>query len=361
MKHELRIVDSGLRTARENLSLTEALCTGMRAGTTPDTLRFQHFPRSAIVGRHQRLEREVNLDWVGANGVETARRMTGGGAIVMGPGILGWELIAARSRVPAALSTVTSLICNGVANGLRGFGANAAFRPRNDVEINGKKVSGTGGYFDGDALVFQGTVLIELDHNFMANALAARAQKLDKRAIATLRDRVGDLREFLGAAPPSNAVQACLAAGVAGALQMEPRKGALQPAEETAARTIHEKEIGTEAFVTGLDDFLPAPGRAHTASRQTPGGFIEASILMRGGAAGRIDRVLIAGDFFVTPPRVVADLEAHLRDRPVDGLESLAGEFLARQGAQFLGAGQGDIVSVLGEAARLAASGIKNG
>ena len=75
----LRIVDSGLRDARFNLSLTEALSRGRAAGTTPDTLRFQHFPPSAIIGRHQLLHREVDLDWTAAHRVQTARRMTGGG------------------------------------------------------------------------------------------------------------------------------------------------------------------------------------------------------------------------------------------------------------------------------------------
>ena len=39
----------------------------------------------------------------------------------------------------------------------------ARFRPRNDIEVDGRKLSGTGGFFDGDTLIYQGTVLVDLD------------------------------------------------------------------------------------------------------------------------------------------------------------------------------------------------------
>ena len=194
----LRVIDSGLRDARLNLSVTEALRRGCAAGTTPDTLRFQHFPRSAIIGRHQLLHREVDLGWVAAHGVQTARRMTGGGAIVMGPGLLGWEVVLSRAVVPRTLEEATALLCNAVAAGLSRFGVPAAYRPRNDIEVEGRKVSGTGGYFDGEVLVFQGTVLVALDVAFMTNALQLPVRKLGKRGLEAMAERVTDLHQLLG-------------------------------------------------------------------------------------------------------------------------------------------------------------------
>lgn len=346
----LRIVDSGLRNARENLSLTEALCRGHRAGTTPNTFRFQHFPPSAIIGRHQLLHREVNLDWVKANGVATARRMTGGGAIVMGPGILGWELILSRKILPMNLGEISALICNGVAAGLGSFGLNATYRPRNDVEIEGRKISGTGGYFDGDTLVFQGTVLMALDLELLTHALHLPAHKLGKRGLESLSDRVGDLKRFLGTVPSVEAVEAALATHIGKALNLAPNPAALTDAEEASAHAIHTQDIGTDTFVSGLDDASPREGTIQRATHPTPGGVIDVAIKLRDGTANIVDQVMITGDFFATSPYVIANLEAHLRHHPAQHLPVLAHAFLGLHDARFLGISATDIATALAAA-----------
>lgn len=351
MTAALRVIDSGLRTARENLSLTEALCRGRREGATPDTLRFQHFPRSAIIGRHQLLEREVNLGWCAQNNVATARRMTGGGAIVMGPGLLGWELIVARRLVPDTLSEVSAAICSGVARGLSRLGVAAAYRPRNDIEVDGKKVSGTGGYFDGPALVFQGTVLIELDLSFMTGALNLPAHKLGKRGLVSFAERVGDLKGFLGATPEVRQVEEALVEGVSAALGLAPEWGSLSAQEEALARAVHHDEIGDDAFVEGRGDALASPGRLVLHTAQTAGGTVEVALKLRDGEAGIVDQALISGDFFAAPPRVVADLEAHLRQRPLGRLEEATRIFLDANDARFLGIERGDFVAIIAQAA----------
>mgnify|MGYP000555928568 CR=1 FL=1 len=64
---------------------------------SPDTLRFQHFPPSAIIGRHQILAREVDLEWCAGHDVAIARRMTGGGAIAS-TGVYQAPLVAALAE-----------------------------------------------------------------------------------------------------------------------------------------------------------------------------------------------------------------------------------------------------------------------
>ncbi len=353
----LRIVDSGIREARFNLSLTEALSRGRRDGSTPDTLRFQHFQPSAIIGRHQLLHREVDLDWVAAHGVQTARRMTGGGAIVMGPGLLGWELILSRRAVPQTLDEVTALICTGVAEAVSSFGVPAVFRPRNDVEVQGRKVSGTGAYFDGEVLVFQGTVLVELDLDFMMNALRLPVRKLGKRGLAAMAERVTDLKTLLGTAPPMPQVQAAVSIALAATLGLTPREDVLTPGELAAAKAIEATEIGTEAFVRGHDDALPAEGRTVTHVAQTPGGAIEVLLKLRDGAAPVVDQALITGDFFVEPPGIVTALEAHLRGRRAQDLAGAARDHLDAAGARFLGIDHAAFAAAIAGAAQDALGG----
>ena len=62
-------------------------------------------------------------------------------------------------------------ICGAVAAGLRRLGVAAEFRPRNDIEVHGRKLCGTGGVIDGRTLFFQGTLLAEFDPERMIEAL----------------------------------------------------------------------------------------------------------------------------------------------------------------------------------------------
>jgi lipoate-protein ligase A len=62
-------------------------------------------------------------------------------------------------------------LCLPVITALAMLGLKADFRPRNDIEINGKKISGTGGTESDDAFLFQGTMLVDFDVNTMLKAL----------------------------------------------------------------------------------------------------------------------------------------------------------------------------------------------
>ena len=345
----LRILDTGLLPARRNLALTAAIAEMHRTGAIPDTLRFQHFHPSAIVGRHQSLAREVRLDRCREKGVETARRMTGGGAIYMGPGLLGWELIADRARVPGGLEAITHRLCTGLAAGLSGLGIDAAFRPRNDIEVDGRKISGTGGYIDGRTLVFQGTVLMDFDVADMADVLVLPTMKLDRRGLAALADRVTSLRALLGQSPAVEEVCAAVARGLAEAIGSAPERGLLTGQEQSLANRLFDEEIGTEAFVNGSDCAIQ--DRAIVRYRQIAAGMVEVSISVRQPTDHRISRIWIIGDFFATPPRAIPDLEAALAGVPVSQASAVARSFLASRPVELLGGTIDDIAAVIADAA----------
>ena len=71
----------------------------------------------------------------------------------------------------AALPDLAREICNAAAaEGFQELGVDAKFSPRNDIEVGGRKISGTGGFFDGDILIYQGTVLVDMNPQQMVQA-----------------------------------------------------------------------------------------------------------------------------------------------------------------------------------------------
>ncbi len=306
-----RVIDTGLRPCREQMAFDQALIEGHRAGTTPDTIRFLTFPPSVLVGRHQAISQELNLPACRAAGVGIGRRVTGGGALYLDEGQFGWEIVADRRRLGlGSLAEVARAFCEAAAAGLSRLGIAARYRPRNDIEVDGRKISGTGGFFDDDTIFYQGTVLVAMDGAKMASLLNIPAAKLARHGQADAAARIVTLTELSGGAPPpADAVKAALLAGFAEHLGIAPAWGPIHAGEEAAARRIHAEEIGQDAFVYGIDD-PAAGGQVLTASHASPGGTIAAHLRLE---RGRIREVLFTGDFFVTPPRTIADLEAFLR------------------------------------------------
>ena len=344
------VVDTGIRGGRANIAFDQALIDAHRAGEIGDTVRFLTFRPSALVGRHQSLSREIRLAWCRDNGVEIVRRITGGGALYMDEGQFGLELVFHRRNLDLpTLGDVACGVCEAIALGLSKLGVPARWRPRNDIEVDGRKISGTGGFFDGDTLFYQATILVDMDPARMLKALNVPEAKLAKRALDDAGARITTLRALLGEAMPSTAaIRAALLEGLAERLGIDATPVAIDPRLEARAEALHREDIGTDDFVFEIDSPPDAAGHAvHTG----PGGTIEAWVRREGPRDERIREVLITGDFFVTPPRTVLDLEAALRGTPVSEIRERVDAFFARAEIGILSANSSDFAVAIEEAA----------
>ncbi len=322
MAKPFRLIDTGVREGRANIAFDAALIEARQHNLVPDTLRFLRFPPTALIGRHQDLSAEVDLDYCAANGVGTVRRITGGGAIYLDEGQIGWELVFHRSALGiAALPDLAREICNACAAGLKRLGVDATFRPRNDIEVDGRKISGTGGFYDGDVLIYQGTVLVDMNPQQMVKALKIPEAKLAKRDLDSAAQRVVTLKALLGEATPDiDTIQRALVAGFEEGLGLTVTPGAITNDEERLAQKYYDEEIGSDDYVAEIDN--PAADRGVlTGSHTGTGGTINAFVKLEGPARNRLQRVLLSGDFFVTPPRVVFDLESQLAGLTLDEVE----------------------------------------
>lgn len=346
-----RVIDTGLRDGRMQIAFDQAMIELHRARRLPDTVRFLRFPPTALVGRHQAIGQELKVDHCRKNGIGLVRRITGGGAIYFDEGQIGWELVLSRQRLPMpTLADYTRTICEAVAHGLsRTFGVDARYRPRNDIEVGGRKLCGTGGFFDGDTLFYQGTVLIDVDPARMMACLNVPEAKLKKRSLDTAEQRVVTLAALLGAAPSVDAVKQAVLAGLGDRLGLTFSHEPTTAVEEALAGKIHALDIGTDAFVFQIDD--PRGAGVLEATRTGPGGTVAAYVRLEGeGAARRIREVLITGDFFITPPRVIYDLEGSLRGLPAQDAGHAVERFLALRKPDLMTIGAADFAAVVSAA-----------
>jgi lipoate-protein ligase A len=345
---QFRVIATGLRGGRANIAFDQALIEARREERIPDTIRFLRFRPSALIGIHQYLSHELKLDYCQAHGVETVRRITGGGGLYFDEGQIGWELVFDRATLGVVdLADVTRRICEAAALGLQKLGVPAHYRPRNDIEVDGRKISGTGGFFDCNLIFYQGTLLIDFDPAKMLACLNVPAEKLAKRAIDSAAQRIITMREVLGSALPDlDTIYQGLVAGFAEGLGITPSWGEITNYEEELAERALREEIGTEAYVAMLDA-PPADNTLVNASLTGRGGSVRADIRLEGAHRDRIREALITGDFFITPPRVVFDLEAALRGLNVADASEAVESFFRRTPTDFLSLGAGDFRKVI--------------
>ena len=343
-----RVIDTGLRGGRANIAFDQALMEARKDGKIPNTIRFLHFRPSALIGIHQILSHEVKVDYCRSHGIEIVRRITGGGGLYFDEGQIGWEFVFDRTALGTTeLPEMTRRICEAAALGLNKLGVCARYRPRSDIEVDGRKISGSGGFFDGSLIFYQGTLLIDFDPAKMAACLKLPAEKGTKRDLDSPAQRVITMREVMGdKLPDLETVQGGLLEGFAEGLCITPKWGAVTAYEEELADRYFREEIGTDAYVEMLD--TPEPDDTLvSASFFARGSTVRADIRLEGPRRELIREVLITGDFFVTPPRFVFDLEASLRGLNIADVGRAIDSFFARTPADVLSVGPGDIRQVI--------------
>jgi lipoate-protein ligase A len=348
MSRRFRVIDTGVRDGRLNIAFDQALIDLRQMDVIGDTIRFLQFQPSALIGRHQSLSREVHLHYCHAHEIKIARRITGGGALFMDEGQLGFELIFKRQTLGvASLADLARVICETVAEGIGSLGVNAQYRPRNDIEVDGRKISGTGGFFDGDTIFYQGTLLIDLDVEKMLAVLKVPKEKLEKRGLDSASSRIVTLEELLAPCVPDLAsIKGALLRSFGGRLGIEPICEMVSHTEEEMAQRLCAEKIGTDEFVAEIDD----PGDGHdilSGSVTGPGGTVRALLRLE---RKRIREALITGDFFVTPPRTIVDLEASLRGVATEEIEHHVRAFFAAADVGLLSVAPGDFAAAISAA-----------
>ncbi|NOZ19629.1 MAG: DUF116 domain-containing protein [Planctomycetes bacterium] len=344
-----RLLDTGVRSGAENMALDQALLRARGRSTTPNTVRFLQFsPPAVLVGYHQMVEQEVREEYCRRTGLDINRRITGGGALLFDKSQLGWELIA--SRYDFDLSPFSprfhKRICRAAARGLKKLGIDAAFRPRNDIEVNGRKISGTGGTEEGDAFLFQGTLLVDFDVATMLRALRVPTEKLKQSSLDSAADRVTWVDKELGRRPPMEEIKAAIAGGFVEEFGIGLTPGDLTPEEqEEFERTLPQFQGRDWIYGTRR-----RPSRVETLHglHRTEEAAIHAQVSVD-VTRKRVRSVLITGDFFISPRRAIYDLEAQMKDAKLDAaaIRDTVHTFWAKAKPEALGFTGGDVLAAI--------------
>ncbi len=336
---EFRLLDTGRVSAAANMALDRIILEEVAAGASPPTLRFLQFkPAAALVGYHQDVTQEIRLDFCRERGIDVNRRLTGGGGILFQESALGWELFGVPGHGPfhGTYERVLERICSVAASGLSRLGVPALFRPRNDIEVRGRKISGTGGVTTSGGMMFQGTLLVENEVELFVRALRVPVEKLKKRELESLMERICFLSDLMSPTPPVELIKETLAAEFQEKLGLRLVPGGLTASEERGLRRDLAYFQGQDWIMSRSSPrFESQPLRSIT---QTDAGTLRVHLWPAAGGR-RVRQALICGDFFTLPGRLINDLESALVGARIEkaALKDTVTSFLRDYGGEVIG------------------------
>ncbi len=257
---------------------------------------WQNAP-TVVIGKNQNAHAEIDISLARERGVRVARRITGGGAVYHDLGNVNYSVISVtRGGQGIDFSYFTAPIIKALGE----LGVHAELSGRNDLLVDGKKISGNAQHTAGDRVLHHGTLLFDSDLDALSSVLRVDEEKLRARAIRSVRSRVTNLRPYLNVDCDAKGFIAHLSDFIMRAYhpsRIDPPTG--EEVERLYARN------RSEEWLYPAREMLSR--YSVTKKQRYPFGTVELSLDMQNDT---VRDVRIQGDFFGVLP--IAELEARL-------------------------------------------------
>ncbi len=273
------ILDQTLNFAMEEYALTHL-------DINETYLMFYRMTPTVIVGKNQNTVEEINMDYLRRHKVVVTRRLSGGGAVYNDPGDLSFSFI---TKDNGNSFNNYRKFTEPVIRALRQLGVDAKLEGRNDLTVDGKKISGNAQFVTHGRMFSHGTLLFDVNLDNVAKALDPDAEKYQSKGIKSVRSRVTNIREHLTA------------------------DMTIQQFRETLLHSIFADRSPIPEYTITDDDWIEIVDLANRRYRnwdwvygkspafnvqkahRFPGGRVDVRLNVN---SGRIDRATIYGDFF---------------------------------------------------------------
>ncbi|MBP2436632.1 lipoate--protein ligase family protein [Microbacterium amylolyticum] len=198
------IIDDPAVSPLVNLALDEVLTERVGDGRRRPTLRIWEWDSSAVViGSFQSYKNEVDPDGAKKHGFDVVRRISGGGAMLMG----AEQIITYSLYVPASLvagltfADSYAFLDDWVLQALRGIGIEATYQPLNDIASPHGKIGGAAQKrLANGGILHHATLSYDIDGQMMTEVLRIGREKLSDKGTTSAAKRVDPLRTQTGMA-----------------------------------------------------------------------------------------------------------------------------------------------------------------
>lgn len=249
--------------------------------TADDCLFYWQVEPSVVFGRNQLVSNEVNVDYCRSHGIGMFRRKSGGGCVYADNDNVMFSFITGGDNVGLTFNRYMQMMVLM----LRRMGVEATADGRNDILIEGRKVSGTAFYHIPGRNIVHGTMLFDTDMDNMTRSITPPVEKLASNGVDSVRRRVALLKDYIDVSIDD--------------FKADIRRTLCDGEHVLTQADVEEIErIEREVYLS--PDFIYGNNPRHTLTRRRRidgVGELEALIDVKGTV---IKSVTLNGDFFVT-------------------------------------------------------------
>ena len=242
---------------------------------------------TVIFGRNQLVDSEVDVKFCRNHDIQFYRRKSGGGCVFADRSNLMLSYITPTTNVNFTFNRYMLM----VEDALQRLGVDARTSGRNDILINGKKVSGNAFYHLPGRSIVHGTMLYDTNLEYMLNATTPSRTKLRSKGVESVRQHITTLCNHINLTIEQLKEHLCTVLCDSEILLSEADVAAIEQLEQ---------EYYDDAFIYGNN-----PAASLTKVQRIEGvGEFHVSLDLK---ENRIRKVLLAGDFFI-----IGDLDSML-------------------------------------------------
>jgi len=280
----LFIDNKGITNPKINLAIEEYVLKHM--DLEEDYLLFYINEPSIIIGKNQNTIEEINTKYVTDHNIHVVRRLSGGGAVYHDLGNLNFSFL---TKDDGQSFHNFRKFTEPVVEALKKLGVNAELTGRNDITVEGRKISGNAMFATKGRMFSHGTLMLDSEIDAVVSALKVKKDKIESKGIKSIRSRVANINEFLE-----------------NKLTMEQFKSIILESIFDGKENIREyiltdedwekiHEISNERYMSWDWNYGKSPKFNYMNSKRFPVGSIEVRLEV---AKGTIESAKIYGDFF---------------------------------------------------------------
>ncbi len=190
----LKLPNDKVRRLTFYLAMEEHAAQLLKDNKSIDELFFTWRVRPTVIfGRNQLIDSEVNVKYCRENGIEYYRRKSGGGCVYADMDNIMFSYITRSDDVTTTFARYT----HAIVAMLKDLGLDASDTSRNDIMVEGRKVSGNAFYHLPGVSIVHGTMLYDTNMENMLRAITPSATKLDSKGVKSVKSHITTLNRYL--------------------------------------------------------------------------------------------------------------------------------------------------------------------
>jgi lipoate-protein ligase A len=314
-----RLLDLGPIDPLETQTIYDMIAQGITEGESENTLVICWPARPLVsLGYFQEIDKDIDLEFCQKNGIFVTRRVIGGGGVYLDDGQMFYQLIGRidSPTTPKGIDAYYRKFLQAPVQAYRNLGIDAEFKPVNDIQAGGKKVSGNGAGDVGDARILTGNLIFDFNFDMMVKVMRVPDEKFRDKIAKSLRERMSTILLETGGMPDRSKVKEDLVRLYEETLDIELKLGHLSDWEKSRMAQMRGRYLSDEWLhwrrggrLDTRTVRISATTQIGIANYKAEGGLIRVTVEE---VENRIREIVISGDFTMLPSDAISGLEKAL-------------------------------------------------